>query len=147
MSDGILALDWGLKKVGLAKADIKGIVVSPRSTWQRAPAGQIWSLTSDDKSTLMILIQQEEPALLILGDPRGPQGEETPSSINAKRFARKLEDLLSIPVALVPEQNTSWEQKGADNEDSLVACALITSFFEDPTLIKLKEEFLNKVQS
>ncbi len=141
MSGPLLALDWGLKKVGIAKADIKGIVITPRPVWIREPAGQVWSLTSEDKKFLLETVKEEEIGLMILGDPRGPEGQPTPSSENATRFAKKLEALLNIPVILVPEQNSSWEHRGKSAEDSLVAASLLKSFFEDPSLKNLKKKY------
>lgn len=144
MSQGILAIDWGLRKVGLAKSDDKGIVISPRPVWMRSPAGQTWSLTAEDKTKFKQILEQEDLMLLLLGDPRGPSGESTPASENAHRFATKLELLSGLPVALIPEQNSSWEHEGEDNEDSLVAASFLQSFFEDPTLAPLKDKFLKK---
>lgn len=144
MADGILAFDWGLKKVGVAKSDLKGIAICPREVWKRKPAGQMWSLTADDKADLRNILEREDPELLVLGEPRGPEGEETPSSLLSQKFRVKLEELFGLPVALVPEQNTSWEHDGTLEEDSLVAASLIESFLNDPTLRPLRKLVIAK---
>lgn len=145
MGDGILAFDWGLKKVGVAKSDLQGIAISPRDVWKRKPAGQMWSLTLEDKADLRSILEREDPEFLVLGEPRGPEGEETQSSLLSQKFRTRLEELLGLPVALVPEQNTSWEHDGTLEEDSLVAASLIESFLNDPTLHPVRKAVFSRV--
>lgn len=131
----LLALDWGLKKIGVATADDRGIAITPRALWKRAPAGQTWSLSRGDKTELFKIIESWEPSLIVLGDPRGRHGEITEASRNAARFASKLEEFTRLPVHLVAETLTSWESRHAANEDSAAAALLIETFLRERRII------------
>jgi len=131
----LLALDWGLKKIGVATSDDRGIAITPRALWLRQAAGQTWSFSRGDKADLAKILVSWEPALIVLGDPRGSRGEITPASECAARLARKLEEFTKLPVHLVPETLTSWESRHAANEDSAAAALLIESFLRERRII------------
>ncbi|MEO5666890.1 MAG: Holliday junction resolvase RuvX [Bdellovibrionota bacterium] len=135
MSGTLLALDWGLKKIGVATGDSRGVVVTPRALWVRAPAGQTWSLSQADKADLTKLIETWEPELLILGDPRGSRGEITQASQLAMRHAERLKQFTGLDVHLVSETLTSWESRHEENEDSAAAALLIESFLRERKVI------------
>lgn len=135
MSGTLLALDWGLKKIGVATADPKGIAITPRALWRRRPAGQVWSFSKGDQDDLSKLIRDWEPHELILGDPRGSQGEATPASLCAARLAKKIEDFTGLKVHLVSETLTSWESRFEENDDSAAAALLIESFLRERKII------------
>jgi putative Holliday junction resolvase len=135
MSGTLLALDWGLKKIGVATSDERGIAITPRPLWRRAPAGQLWSLSGRDKEDLRELLETYEPSEILLGDPRGAHGESTPSSELAHRFAARLTDFTGLNVHLVPETLTSWESRHADNEDSHAAGLIIESFLRERKIL------------
>ncbi len=131
----ILSLDWGLKKVGVATSDARGIAITPRALWRRAPAGQTWSFSRADKADFSLLLKDWEPAHLLLGDPRGGHGEMTEASEHAARLAKRLEEFSGLPVHLVAETLTSWESRHAANEDSAAAALLIESFLRERKII------------
>ena len=135
MTGTLLALDWGLKKIGVATGDTRGVVITPRALWRRAPAGQIWSLSQADKSDLMELIKKWEPSMLLLGDPRGSHGEVTPASECASRLASRLKEFTGLEVHLVSETLTSWESRHKKNEDSAAAALLIESSLRERKVI------------
>jgi putative holliday junction resolvase len=131
----ILSLDWGLKKIGVATSDARGIAITPRALWRRAPAGQTWSFSRADKDDLARLLKDWEPSVLVLGDPRGSRGEMTEASEHAARLAKRLEEFCGLPVHLVAETLTSWESRHAANEDSAAAALLIESFLRERKII------------
>jgi len=131
----ILSLDWGLKKVGVATSDARGIAITPRALWRRAPAGQTWSFSRADKDDLSRLLKEWEPAHLLLGDPRGSRGEITEASEHAARLAKRLQEFSGLEVHLVAETLTSWESRHAANEDSAAAALLIESFLRQRKII------------
>lgn len=135
MSGTLLALDWGLKKIGVATGDARGVVITPRALWRRAPAGQIWSFSKRDQEDLTKLLTDWEPTAIILGDPRGSHGQITPASENAARLAKKLEGFTGLPVHLVPETLTSWETRHEENDDSAAAALLIESYLRSSKII------------
>jgi|GEM_PF-2267933 len=130
-SGTILALDWGLKKIGVATGDSQGIAITPRELWKRKPAGQIWSFSKDDKSDLSALLSLYEPSIIFLGQPLSLEGKETHASQCAARLADKITELSGLKVVLVPETLTSWESRHAANDDSAAAALLIESYFHE----------------
>ncbi len=127
-----LALDWGLKKVGVATADPNGIVITPRKVLRRSQSPQIWSLSAEDKVALTKLVQEYEVSVLVLGNPLSPQ-KSPESSIRAyKNFCDKLFTLLQIPVESEDETLSSWEAQktgaGPETEDSVAAAIILKSF-------------------
>jgi putative transcription antitermination factor YqgF len=131
----ILSLDWGLKKVGVATSDARGIAITPRALWRRAPAGQTWSFSRADKEDFSRLLREWEPSVILLGDPRASRGELTEASEHAARLAKRLAEFSSLEVHLVPETLTSWESRHAANEDSAAAALLIESFLRERKII------------
>jgi UPF0755 protein len=123
---GILALDWGQKKVGYATCDEGGIVITPRGHFKRkANPNSTWRLSDDDLATLRSLIAQFESESLILGLPLRADGNETESSLGARELAKNLEASLKIKVTLVNEILSSWAAKDAPDEDAQAAALLI----------------------
>jgi RNase H-fold protein (predicted Holliday junction resolvase) len=127
-----LALDWGLKKVGVATADPQGIVVTPRPTLLRPKSPQLWSLTADDKSNLLKLKASFESECIVLGNPLRA-GKSRPQELQAyANFCRKLSEILGLPVETETEELSSWEAgQSADSphsEDSLAAALILKSF-------------------
>jgi putative Holliday junction resolvase len=138
---GLLALDWGLRKVGIATADCKGISTTTHPIYFRDKAikeDDLWSLSESEIQWLKNWIEEWDCGTLILGQPLSMDGNENNSSKGAKELAQRMKSALGIPVVLVNESLTSWEIKterktqkrsGKNKidkiEDSLVAARLI----------------------
>jgi putative Holliday junction resolvase len=133
---GLLALDWGLKKVGVATLDETGSVVTPRAVHLRREAGQTWSLNVHDKAFLARLLTDYEPGALVLGLPLNADGSESKASGHARRFRDKLAAATGLEVHLVSEVLSSWVNKEAANDprrglrsdDSLAAATLLEDY-------------------
>jgi putative Holliday junction resolvase len=125
---GLLGLDWGLKKVGVATMDETGSAVTPRAVFRRKEAGQVWSLNAHDKTFLREQIERYEPGALVLGLPLNADGSESAASGHARRFALKLAELTRLEVHLVSEVLSSWEHRGQADEDSRAAATLLEDY-------------------
>jgi putative Holliday junction resolvase len=108
----VLAVDFGLKRVGLALSDPNGRLALPYKT-----------LVKKDNSQLMAQLKQivdtEQVECLVVGLPLSLEGEETLSSRQARNFARRLEKAASVPVYLQDETLTSSEASRRLNESGL----------------------------
>jgi putative Holliday junction resolvase len=89
-----LGIDYGAKRVGLARADDDGRLAQPFKT---VPPAE-----------LVPTIQQEGPFdVLVVGWPRNLDGAETPQSLAVRRFADDRLSNLGAEVAFQDEAGTS----------------------------------------
>lgn len=77
----IVAIDYGLKRVGIAVTDPSRIIAMPLTTISS------YALCSFLKDYL----QKERVSMLVLGMPQGLDGKPTPMSIVVKRIGSKLQ--------------------------------------------------------
>lgn len=96
----ILAIDFGLKRIGLAVSDRLGITAQGLKTLKRMRM-------DDDLERLDKLAEEYEVARVILGHPLGHGGGETAMSRQVSGFAKKLRRRLKCPVELWDERLTS----------------------------------------
>jgi putative Holliday junction resolvase len=94
----IAALDFGAKRVGVALAHSESALPSPHST-----------LANDDNfwENLQQLIETEQVGTLVVGLPRGLDGQETAQTAVARAFAAELAHKTGLPVHLQDEAGTS----------------------------------------
>ena len=94
----ILALDWGLARVGVAACDPGRGWAYPVRTLVAGPG--LW----DD---LAGVVAEVGPAVIVVGDPRRLDGTIGPAAENVRTQARRLADLVRLPVWLVDERMTT----------------------------------------
>ena len=94
----IAALDYGERRVGVALAHNLAALPSPHST-----------LLNDDQfwPNLMDLIEREQVGVLVVGLPRGMDGQETAQTKIARDFAAELQSKCDLPVHMQDEAVTS----------------------------------------
>lgn len=98
----LLGIDYGSKRIGLAISDAEGRLATPLETFER----------KDDRAAaryLARLVEREEVAGVVLGEPRRLDGSVGEAAERVRRFARRLEEALGLPVDLVDEALTSVE--------------------------------------
>ncbi|HSX45632.1 MAG TPA: Holliday junction resolvase RuvX [Candidatus Saccharimonadia bacterium] len=93
----ILALDVGEARVGLALASISARLVQPFTTLQR----------EDVFDELEKIIKNEDVGEIVVGLPRGLDGQETAQTASARAFAKELEKRTDLPIHLQDEAVTS----------------------------------------
>ena len=125
---GFLGLDWGQKKVGYATADELGIVVTSRGHFIRARGSATWTLSDTDVQKIKDLVELFESGGIIMGLPLGRHGVETEASEGARKIASEIELKLNLPVKLVDEILTTWESRGAEDDDSAAAKIIVEDY-------------------
>jgi len=135
----VLALDFGLKRIGLALSDPEGRMALPYTTLIRKDNSQLLARIQD-------IVDQEKVECLVVGLPLGLNGEETLSTRQAKNFARLLGRTVFLPVYLQDETLTSSEASHRLNEsglrgrrqkkvlDQIAATIILESFLQEKAL-------------
>ena len=98
----ILAIDFGMKRMGLAISDALGITAQGLRTLQRTNM-------ENDLREIQRLVEEYSAERVVLGNPLGSAGNETAMSKRVAAFAEKLRRRLSCPVELWDERLTSVE--------------------------------------
>lgn len=93
------ALDVGAKRVGVAVANVHARLARPLTT-----------VANDEKvwETLADICHQETVGTLVVGLPRGLDGQETDQTRYCRAFADEAEQRLGLPVSLQDEALTSY---------------------------------------
>ena len=112
MSVRILAIDFGMRRMGVAVSDALGITAQGLATLQR-------SRLEDDLQKIRELTEEYSTERVIVGNPRGHGGGETTMSRHAAEFAEKLRRRVNCPVDLWDERLTSVEANRALRETGL----------------------------
>ena len=100
----IVALDFGLKRIGIASGDTLTRSAHPRGAIANGPSGPDWT-------ALQKIINDLRPARLAVGEPYNADGSESPLTGTARRFAAELAQRCSLPVDLVDER---WSSQDAE---------------------------------
>lgn len=96
----ILAIDYGLKRTGIAVTDPLQIIVSPLTT---IPTSELFDFLKD-------YFSKEEVELIVIGDPKHADGNPTHVSEKVHKFVRFLQkELPQIPVEFEDESFSSAE--------------------------------------
>jgi len=95
----ILAFDFGLRRIGVA--------VGQATTRTASNLETVRNGREPDWGAVDRLMREWRPALLLVGLPLGPDGDETDMSRAARSFAAQLENRYSLPVDFADERLTS----------------------------------------
>lgn len=98
-----LALDVGSKRIGVAVSDELGLTAQPVLTLERRRNPR------EDLRSIARLCRRFEVAGIVVGNPRGEDGQLTPQAVKIQSFARKLGELTKLPIHLWDERLTSHE--------------------------------------
>jgi putative Holliday junction resolvase len=122
-----LAFDFGTKRIGVASgndltrtATSLATLAQPSSEARLAAIGQ--------------LIAEWQPAALVVGVPRHPDGAPHDNTRRAERFARQLHGRFGLPVHEVDERYTSTEALAARaaDVDAASAALILEQYFNQP---------------
>jgi len=94
----ILALDIGAARIGVALANRVARLASPYKTID---------VRDSSLEQLRQICSQEQVDLLVIGLPRGLNGQETQQTVAARTYGEKLAADLNLPVAWQDEAVTS----------------------------------------
>jgi putative Holliday junction resolvase len=96
----VLSLDVGDRRVGVAIASLEARMASPLLTIDRQLSADIFMEISE-------LIKKQEAEAVIVGLPRGMEGQETAQTQSARDFAAALQKVCDVPVHMQDEAATS----------------------------------------
>jgi putative Holliday junction resolvase len=132
---GILAFDFGLRRIGVAVGDWETRLAHPLET--------ISGEANDARfGRIAALIGEWKPGELVVGPPMNMDGTEHDLSRRARRFANQLHGRFKLPVALVDERLTSFDAdlrlreagvRGRDRkglDDAVAAQQILQDHFE-----------------
>ncbi|HEV2177103.1 MAG TPA: Holliday junction resolvase RuvX [Terriglobia bacterium] len=102
MTRRILAIDFGVRRCGLAISDALGATAQGLGTLER-------TRIADDFAHIGKLVDQYAPRLVLIGNPISNSGGETAMSRRVAEFAAKLRSRLGCRVELWDERGTSVE--------------------------------------
>jgi putative holliday junction resolvase len=89
-----IGVDVGRARVGVARSDRDALLATPIETLQRETA----------LDGLVATIGELEPLEVVVGLPLSLSGGDTPSTEDARGFARELAERITAPVRLVDER-------------------------------------------
>lgn len=128
----VLSLDVGERRIGVAMASVQARIASPLTTLQRS---------DDTFHDIQDLIDQHTVRALVVGLPRGLDGQHTAQTVATEEFKAALEQSLSIPVYWQDEALTSrqaeseLESRGKpykkEDIDALSATYILEDFMRD----------------
>jgi putative Holliday junction resolvase len=102
MAARILAIDFGLKRIGLAISDALGITAQGLLTLER-------TRLDDDLQHIRNLVNEHGASRVIVGNPVSHESGETAMSRRVASFVEKLRRRIECPVELWDERLTTAE--------------------------------------
>ena len=102
MQGRILAIDFGMRRMGLAVSDPLGLTAQGIETLER-------TRIDDDLKHIQNLTEEYSAELILIGNPISNKGTETAMSGRVAAFAKKLRRRVACPVELEDERLTTAE--------------------------------------
>lgn len=99
---GILALDYGRARIGLALADTGTSLAHPLGTLERINR-------NEDMRRLRALVREHGVRQIVVGLPLRLDGTRGDMAEEASKFGQRVHKQLGLPVEMVDERLTSWE--------------------------------------
>ncbi len=140
----ILALDYGTKTVGVAVCDEMHITITPLNVIRRNKPTKL----RQTLSRISELIDEYQPALVVLGFPYNLDGTEGFRCEDTLSFKEQLENRIKVPIVLYDERLSTVEAYEIMDEqgiDKLTQREVVDSYAAEVILRSyLNSIFLNK---
>ncbi|MYN39597.1 Holliday junction resolvase RuvX [Duganella sp. FT109W] len=123
--DTIFAFDFGVKRIGVAMGNTM--------LRQAEPLKVISAIDNARRfADIQKLLDEWKPALLVVGLPMHPDGNEHEMTARARRFANQLHGRFSLPVELVDERYSSAviSAKRGEVIDDRAAAIILQQYFD-----------------
>jgi putative Holliday junction resolvase len=98
----VLGVDVGARRIGLAVSSADGALAQPDGVIPRRSWSQVVAALRDR-------VRRHQVERVVVGLPRRLDGTEGAAAAAARRFARRLQDALGLPVDLADEWLTTVE--------------------------------------
>jgi len=125
MVDIVLGFDFGIKRIGVAMGNTL--------TGQAQPLRVISAIDNATRFQVIgELIAEWQPARLVVGEPRHPDGAEHDMTLRSRRFANQLHGRFSLPVELVDERYSSAviQARRGEKIDDRAAAIILQQYFD-----------------
>ena len=137
MKGRVLAIDYGRKRIGLAVSDELHLTARPLGALLRKNRREVLRRLSE-------IVRDNRVGKILVGHPVHLNGESGEMSVEAERFAARIQKGLGLPVELVDERLTSWEAEqtlaemkiprgkagSRHNVDAVAAAILLREYLE-----------------
>lgn len=122
----VLGFDFGIKRIGIAMGNSLTGHAQPLAVVKAIDNAARFAQIGD-------LIAQWNPARLVVGEPRHPDGAEHEMTLRCRRFANQLHGRFSLPVELVDERYSSAviPAKRGEIIDAKAAAIILQQYFDD----------------
>ena len=129
-----LALDYGLKRVGVAVSDPEGRMAFPRCTLARDTRDGFFS-------ELLALVERVRPDAVVLGLPLHVDGTECLTTRQVRNFAASLKRRMALPLYWIDEALTS-RQAESDLREAGLSARAIKQVVDQQAAVRILETFL-----
>lgn len=119
----VLGFDFGTRRIGVAIANTITRQARPLATIDDRQMAARWA-------AIATLVRDWQPAQLVVGIPRHPDGAPHELTTRAERFARQLQGRTGLPVARVDERYSSAAAAGADDLDAAAAAVILQQWLD-----------------
>ena len=106
----LFALDWGERRIGLARSDDSQTLATPLDTLVRRDGKRF------PMPRFLELVAEYQPVGLVVGLPLAPEGGETSASEAARQLAELVARRTGLPVDLWDERMSTARALGAIRE-------------------------------
>jgi putative Holliday junction resolvase len=120
----VLAFDFGARRIGVAIGNSVTREARPLTTVNAVEVAARWDAVA-------ALVGEWDPAQLVVGIPRHPDGTAHDMTARCERFARQLEGRFRRPVARVDERYTSAVSGAAPDIDAAAAALILQQWFDE----------------
>lgn len=134
-----LALDYGLKRVGVAVSDPEGSMAFPRCTLARDTRDGFFR-------DLLALLDRERPDAVVLGLPLHVDGTECLTTRQVRNFAASLRRRTPLPLYWINEALTS-RQAESDLREAGLTTRAIKQVVDQQAAVRILETFLAQPES
>jgi putative Holliday junction resolvase len=133
----VIGLDVGAKRIGVARINSIAMLAEPLEP--------IIVSDSEPFSAVLTVVSEYSAVCVVIGLPRGLDGQETAQTQETLAFANKLKENSSLPIYLIDEAGTTKEAENRyvpgskSSIDSLSACIILEDFinFADKSALEL----------
>lgn len=131
----ILGLDVGSRRIGLARINAFAKLSEPLP--------EIDLERSEAFETIKQVISQHTASAVVVGLPRGLEGQETEQTAYCRKFAEDLAENINLPVFLIDEAGTTKEaelraKNSSESVDSIAASIILEDFVNLPDVESLR---------
>jgi putative Holliday junction resolvase len=126
MTELVFGFDFGTRRIGIAVGNTLTGAAQPLAVIDAADNAKRFTQIEQ-------LIRSWQPARLVVGEPRHPDGTEHEMTQRCRRFANQLHGRFALPVTLVDERYSSAviEARRGEVIDAQAAAIILQQYFDE----------------